>query len=101
MALEPELADLHRQIVALGLDERDLVRAARIERIAELHDIVLPEADGTDVVRAWSLVEHEVSATRAGILWSGQGHEISSYLSVGASPRYVRFRSPYVRRTLD
>src|SRR6188768_813310 len=52
--------------VLLGLAERDLVLPAGQRRPAELRQIVLPQADEANIVRARRFVEDQVPAGRTG-----------------------------------
>ena len=49
----------------LALDQRSIGFAH--SREPELQQIVLPSAHGADGIRAWALVEHQISTARAGI----------------------------------
>ncbi len=52
--------------VALGFNQRRLIGTAGKIWKTELNAIVLPKADGANVIRAWRFVEYKKPATRTG-----------------------------------
>jgi hypothetical protein len=70
------LARAELGVIALRLDQRDVVGAAAGGGPAEHHDVVLPEADLADVIRAGRLEEDQVPAAGAGVLG---GHQVQRY----------------------
>src|SRR5690606_20275081 len=54
-------------VVPLGLDQGDLVCPACHGGPAELDPVVLPEADGADLVRAGHRAQYAMPAVRAGV----------------------------------
>lgn len=57
--------DPERSVVGLSLDETHLVRASGHVGPPQLHVVVLPEADRTDLVRSGRLPEYAVATARA------------------------------------
>ena len=66
LLLITQVAHAMAEIILLRLPERDVIRAAREACETELGDIVLPVANGTDLVAA-RFVEDDVAAARTGI----------------------------------
>src|SRR6185369_1856277 len=56
--------------VLLSLEQRDLVLASAEGRPAELRQIILPQANETDVVRARPFIEDQVAAGGTGVAFS-------------------------------
>jgi len=61
-----------RHVVALRVEQADAVRRRGHQRKAQLREVVLPAADGTDLVEARRVVEDEMAAARAGIVRHGK-----------------------------
>ena len=60
--------------VPLSLKQRDVIRPG-CRHEPQLRDVVLPEADWADIVRAGRLLKHEVTATGAGV----RAHSVVSF----------------------
>src|SRR5690606_1935739 len=78
-------------VVPLGLDQGDLVCPACHGGPAELDPVVLPEADGADLVRAGHRAQYAMPAARAG---AGVAHLRSLVAGPPVCHGFLRLRPP-------
>src|SRR5207302_6503881 len=93
---EPQLARAHALEALLRFEQRRVVGATRHGGGSELHVVVLPVADGTDVKGSGWLGEYDVPATRTGE-FGDRGH-LSEQRNIGVMLPIVAARKQREQR---